>query len=84
MNIDAYTVKLRIYKVYIMESIAGGQMQGRIPQHNWKEVNVLEKLGFEVDDSEEGDRIDEREESKSDFLQVGKKKDSAGGGMQID
>ena len=68
-------MKLRIYKVYTLED-TNQRGHSRLQNPVWKEVNVLDKLGFEVDDSEEG-HVDENEEIKSDLLLgMGSKKGS--------
>ena len=81
----AQCVKMRIYKVYYRqeqsraEGNAAQQPDGP-RQKEWQEVNVLDKLGFEVDESD-GGSAGENEEAKGDPRRMGKDKDS---GMQLD
>ena len=62
-----------------MEGNAAQQLDDPRPKE-WKEVNVLDKLGFEVDDSE-GGSVGDKEEMKGDGRRMGKEKDS---GMPLD
>ena len=68
------TVKLRIYKVFTR--VDQSDRKRNFPL--WKEVNVLEKLDFEVEDSQDEQMLEEKEEIKSDLLIVDKKKQSSG------
>ena len=64
------TVKLKIYKVYERQAPISQQAQPV-----WKEVNVLEKLDFEVDDSQDGQQLVDNEQS--DLLAMEQKQASS-------
>lgn len=53
MSKEPQTVKLRIYKVYTLHAVDGNNPRQRQSGPLWKEVNILDKLGFELDDGEE-------------------------------